>query len=880
LAKGAEVLGPGSLNALYSQLLSAFRKGRIRKRMTADDRSHLHNALGLCLAQSGKLDEALREFAAQRQLLETTKNEARLSESYLNSGYALYNAGREGEAAADYRKAIAHARKCTNHRLLGRALHDLAMTIVAHAPDDAEKLLRESAREKRKAKDDDGQVGILFGRGLLRLYRGDIAGSVRWFKRAETRARQRGDVHGRCLVLYNLGCACTDLGDERKSLRYFQKVRALAEKAGFDDSLARALGGEAIARGNLGHYRQAEKLFRELHELHIERGNFEDGVIALHDAGYMLLHRRLWSAARKTIRLALGHARKHDIQEWVFRCARDLALVHDAQGAPRRTLQTLRKLAVAEKSAGRFDVAARLWGTVVEVCIRDRHRPAMSEEAFAKAVSCLPKKGRATERLQVLTRLFDWRWVRHDSKGALRALRQIEAEAVESGQVEQRARAVDQQGMCLQELGRITEAIPYHRAALKIARRFSSPELTGNCLNNLGEALRRTNQSKAALRALTEAVSVARAAGDEESAISTSHNRALVLEDLSRFREAARVLRWCRDAAKQRGFWEEYVRSLHGQANLAWRLNQPKKAEQLYRKALSQARGRGTIRHVFPISLNLANLFRWKGQPERAVDILRAAESGFLELPDAHEYLTELAAAASESGEASTARDSWLRAKEHAERVGDKDTVAMASAALAETLEAAGRFSQANEQLQSALIHEENPERQMSILLDLLRVLLRLGKAHQAGRAFSRLRQMAAAHSLPGYSVDAHVMLAAHYRDRHEYLQAAKAYTAALIPAFNVDFDTMVQVGAQCVNMLISLQPAERKRRIDTVERHLRNWAQKELSPRTEARNIDIVLWPCRVACHIVTAEETGKELSETQVGRIIMQEIRQSVEK
>src|SRR5581483_1015656 len=91
-----------------------------------------------------------------------------------------------------------------------------------------------------------------------------------------------------------------------------------------------------------------------------------------------------------------------------------------------------------------------------------------------------------------------------------------------------------------------------------------------HCLSNLGEALRQTNRTAAAIRAYREAEALAHTRGDKKAAIRTAHNRALALEDASRYREAAQVLRACRDGAQQLGFWDEYIRALHGLANHAW----------------------------------------------------------------------------------------------------------------------------------------------------------------------------------------------------------------------------------------------------------------------------------------------------------------------
>ena len=385
-------------------------------------------------------------------------------------------------------------------------------------------------------------------------------------------------------------------------------------------------------------------------------------MIALHDAGICLMKQRKGEEARETLRQVLAEAHEAGVPEWAYRCNNDIAHSYAEERNPERAVAALREAASAEQNDRRFGIAARLWESLATMLTHQSPEPGLIEDAFLQALSAVEQEADSVdERLRLLSGLYVCRWSTLAFDRALDALREMERIARDARRPEAVCTALDQRGTCLQELGRPAEAIADHRGALVIARRLPETMLAENCLNNLGEAYRKTKQTAGAIRAYREAEALARARGDKESVIITAHNRALALEDAGRLGEAARVLRTCRDGAMRLGLWDQYVRALHGMANHAWLRSKPDEAVSLYRKALAEAKKHGVWEEVAPLSRNYANALRYRGQPRRAFKILKGVLDDSVLQPDAHDFLVEVASVAREIGDLGAAKDYWSR---------------------------------------------------------------------------------------------------------------------------------------------------------------------------------------------------------------------------
>jgi tetratricopeptide (TPR) repeat protein len=873
LAPGLE---RGFWNDLYASVLQTYGQPALLKRLSDEQRRKFFVAYGFCLARGRTPSDALPWAARLRRVSARAGDHWGIAQSMMLAGIARQNCEDVEKAADDYRRTIAYGRRHRLPLLVGHALHNLAMLRSDSDPGAAARLLEESIRAKQQAGDEPGRVGAMFGRGTLAVSQGQPAEAYKWFARAGKLAARMDMRYTRALALCNMGTALVDQHRPREAIPMYKAAQELAEEEGFADGLALAVGGEAYACLAMHRFARAHEFLIRLHQLRREMGQEEAAIIALHDAGACLLKQGKGEDARKALKEALAEARTHGVLEWVYQCNKDFAITYIEEGDIDRAVSVLRESATAEEHDRRFGVAAKLWESVANVLADRAAESSLIEEAFLRAIAALEHEGDSVDRrIRLLSGLYECRWSSLAFDRALDALRDIERLARDSRRREALSWALDQRGMCLQLLGRAAEAVAEHRKALTIARRLPETVVAENCLNNLGEALRKTGRSAAAIRTLREAEALARARGDLESAIAMAHNRALALENLGRRSQARRVLQRCRDTARRLGLWHEYVRGLHGLANHAWLMGEPDEAVRQYRRALAEAKKCDIPEQVGPIALNYANALRYQKRPKPAFQVMQAAEKHFLNLPDAHDYLAHLGATLAEAGDVAAAKDAYQRARQHALLVGDAAEAALAAGALANLFEQEADYIKADEVLREALARKPPPEQRAALLNQRLGVLLKAGKAQQAGKVFATIQRLTETDGLKAEAVDAHMLLGDHYWDTGKSrTEAVKAYTAALIPAAEVGLEVMVRTGIYTVQRLLSLEEESRLHEIDRIETSLQTWLKQQLGAKHATGAVAIALWPLRVARRCTLASRGGPALSERQVADVLREEV------
>jgi tetratricopeptide (TPR) repeat protein len=870
-----EGLEPGTWNDLYASVLGAYSQPRFLTQLSREQRLRFFHAYGLCLARGHWPGDALAWAGRLRRESARTGSHWGLAQSFLLAGIAHQAQGDLERAEEEFLRAATHARRHRLPLLVGHALHNLAMVRSGADPAGAAPLLEESIRFKQRAGDEPGRVGGMIGRGLLAAGQGQLTEAERWFVRAKRLASRLDMRHARAVALCNLAVAVVQQERPSEAVGHYEAAQKLAEHEGLTDTLAFAVAGEALARLAMKRYSRAHDCFVRLHQLRRDMRQEEAAAIALHDAGVCLLKAGNGEKARMTLENALAEARRYGILEWVYRCRKDIALTYSEEAQPERTVAALREGALAEQKERRFAVAAKLWETLATVLAEQSAESSVIEDAFTQAITALEhEQDSVDERLRLFSGLYACRWSSFAFDRALDALREMEHISREGRRREALCRALDQRGTCLQQLGRPVEAMADHRAALAVARRLPDTMLAEHCLSNLGEALRKSGRTKAAIRVFREAEALARARRDHASAILTAHNRALALEDAGRRKEAGRVLRFCQDQARRLGLWHEYVRALHGLANHAWLLSKADAAVRQYRKALTEAKKHGICEQIGPLALNYANALRYQNRPRRALRVLQNAAQHFLRLPDAHDYLVEMGAAAAEARDLEAAKDCYTRAREHALLVDDEADAVLASGALAEILEREGDYSRADDLLREALTHEQPPEEEASLLAQRLRVLLKAGKAQQAGKVFARLREVTESHGLKEHAVDAHMLLGDHEWDTGKSrTEALKAYTVALGLAPELGLEVMVRVGMHTVRRLLSLDADGRLKEIARIGKAVQSWLERQVGP-ADFSAVAIALWPVRVARRIAGTPRGLRALNPQETTALLREEI------
>lgn len=779
-----------------------------------------------------------------------------------------------------YYESIKHAERTGDKWLLGRSLHNLAMMIMDRDYDKAIQFIKKSLAVKKSGGDQIGILGGYMGYGNLAAQKREFIQAVRWYRKAEKKARSYGVQHLLSLALNNIGCAYTDLGRFREALAYFREAHGIAEREGYPDVLILTVQGEAIARFRRRKFGHAEELFRKLFDL---RKNLRDSngmIVALYNVGVALMKQDKGLEARQVLARALNLAKRAEDDEWTYQCQVVSAYSYAENGNMRQEIRSLRKVANAEQKAGLYTVAARLWEAYAN-CLIDRGESTNEiEKAFQRCIQCLNQATNAHQhRLRVYKQLYIWRWENRHFEPAIEMLDEIGKLAVSMHEPKERIQAIDQKGVCLQQVEQFENAEKAHRRALKLARDFKDKECIETSLNNLGELLRKTERFEEAVKMFIEAENLARSRDDTESEVSVTHNRALALEDLGRSEETEKLLRSCRDISKSHKLWYEYVRALHGLGNVAWMQDKYFLAKRRYVKALAEAENRKLLDMRCGIALNYSRLLRDQRQFAVGIRILELLENKFAGLPDSYLYYMTLADLCYEVNDIEAAEVNWKKANQAASHARKEDIAAKCSAALAEIRQKENKPKLTDTELRDLFDKEDDPEKKTSILLQRIDILLDRKNEKKAEKLFGQARTIIQEHNLKKLYVDLHMKVGDYNWDqglRSQY-SAMQAYIAAMIKAIEIDINASVKVALHIFDRIITIEGNKRITRINALCERISRWLSKEMGET--GADLDLIvkwaLWPLRLARQLSLASQGRYPLPKKAINKIIDKEVR-----
>ena len=165
--------------------------------------------------------------------------------------------------------------------------------------------------------------------------------------------------------------------------------------------------------------------------------------------------------------------------------------------------------------------------------------------------------------------------------------------------------------------------------------------------------------------------------------------------------------------------------------------------------------------------------------------------------------------------------------------------------------------------MRTALSHEHDPEGQILLLRDLLRVQLAAGDEEEAGKTFDIASKLADENALLESSIEIDLTAAdyqwrGHPRDK---LEALKTYTVAAFKALEVD----PAVGGQVVDHVISVLTAPEHRvsaeSLKSLEQDLQRWVLEESGGRKDMAKF--AAWPTYVARKLLPFADNPKRLAQ-----------------
>ena len=889
LANSAYAVEPGSANDLICSALKPIL-GSLEPEEVEGLNPHetvrAYNALGMSLSRRGNQKQALNWFEKLRSYSRSVGDEWGIGQSQINAGVALFRLGDETAAAKRYEKAEKHAREHEDDELLSRVLHNLASLKIETDSKGARRLLEESQNLKEKIGDAPGLLGSKMTRGIIAVNSGNLNEAARLFREAVEEAGDLDRRYLKALALCNLGSTLVDEDLPSEAVSYYSEARVLSEEEGLRYPLRLALRGEALARINMGAYKQAEPLFSELAALEGEIGHEREAAITLHDQGVCLIELGQPKDARQCFRRALSKARETGLSEWIYQAQLSHSLTY-RQDNPQLAVSKLAEAARSESDRENQIVAGRLLLGAAEEVIRQRIGGQTFDSADDSPAEYLVKGIEAfseAENLDALAeayeRLYDWYRRQGDFPQALEVLSEARSEIPDSHP--DTPGFEDERGVCLQHLGRFDEAEEAHSKSLEMSRKQDDGRGVETSLNNLGELYRKTGRPQKAIDPYREAEKLASNRGDEEGRLSVAHNRALALSDLGSPDEARSLMEKIKREAKEIGSTYQLARALHGEALLAWQEEPDRETVSTFKTAMDRARELGEMEPAVSAAANYASLLFQFDETEKAVRELQPLESKIGDIGPLrkYDYFSSLAEAYERVGDLQAARDCWLRALRIGKQIGNPETIQTPLMSLAGLDEQIGRTEEAEENIDEALRYVSGIQEEGRILLAHLENVCRTGNESRVDFWGERVQEQAEIHDLDHIHIDLHLQIGQYYlnKGRRRHFEAGQHFVTCLARATglldNNEVSHMVEVGIDVLLCLARLEvedhPCHLKRLIGQLEDWIVDEKEEDIGP-DEAKYL---FWPFEAAYRL--AEETGdlSELGPNQIEEIVGREI------
>ena len=659
----AERMEPDWWSNLYLTLFKGMTKKRIFDNIEPDSKIRLYNAIGLCLSYSGRNTEAVKWFLKLRHYSLICKNNWGIGQSYINCGAAYHKSANYEKAKACYLQAIKLARNVKDDLLLSHSLNNLVQIIAEESFEKAEKFIKESILIKKKVRDYVGLATSYGTLGYLAAKNGKYGKALKWFLLSQKKAKDLKLGYFGALSSFNIGNIYFDLKKYDKAYNYYSWSYRIAEKNGYLEIMEMDVEGEAKTCFEMRLFRKAERKFRRLFELVKNTEQNRQKLTALDGISASLMRQGNMLEARKILRNALKLAYNLKDLDLITKMSIYKALTYGGGKLDKTAINILKNEITNAQKSKEYFIALKLWIVCISELINLNDTDKITK-AFKNGIHCLNNLNDNYEiKIRFYAYLHLWQWRTGKYKSGINTLKTIEKIAIKGQLLEDQAKAIDQRGVCLQELGQLDKAEIIHKIALKIARKIKNKECMHTSLNNLGEVYRKTNMIKKAIRTFLLSEQISNSIEDYESEISTAHNRALALEANGEIKKSEQLLFNCRSRSKRLKLWREYILAWEALGNLAWCNENLSLATKRLKIALLQAKNHKRPEMQPRIALNLARIFLGQGKTKNGLQILKPYEEVFSYLIDSYEYYSTLADLYQKSGRLESAEKNYILAE-------------------------------------------------------------------------------------------------------------------------------------------------------------------------------------------------------------------------
>jgi len=615
---------------LFCQMLDALAsKPSIWRQIKPLYRVLLLDAQGVHCLNQGEADTAFKLFTQMGSIAAKGHDHWGIAQSWLHRGLVWYTRKNLNQAARCYQRAAKEAVLAEDDALRGRALHNRAQCLMERDPIHASALLAESAECKQRARDKEGLFATYDAQGLLAIQSGDLAGALRWFRRAVKLARSTGWRRNLAHGLHNLANVHHDLGHLTEARQFGEEAYALAHDLEEHELMILTTQGLAVRCHLADDNERASTLFAELAELKLARSDYEGAVLALSDTGATRVRLSDPLGARDKLDQAIVMAREHGVLNLLPQAFGNYAATYDADSQTEDGLIWLEQASQEAVLRGEWLVLSKL--SSIEVHWRDERgdNPKTVCACWDQAVSAALNCKDFHLRLEVMKNHYAWIRDRLGANAALPAVEELVALLARRRQhAGEYAAALNELGNCLQELERFDEARRPYLQVLKVLDRVDDISLRASVLNNLGELWRKTDQFAKAIACYRQALELL-ADDDPEERFSTEHNLALAEAASGETQAAEKRLVRIRDLANKQKLWPTYAKAWLALGDLAWIGKRHSLALQRYGHAIHHSSRHGLDDWRLQAELNRSHLLLEQDRPAEVVTYLSPLRAMF-----------------------------------------------------------------------------------------------------------------------------------------------------------------------------------------------------------------------------------------------------------
>ena len=827
-------------------------------------------AVARCLGRKGCHDEAIRWYKRMQRLSVKHSYKWGVRQSFHATGIELFNLGEYKKAASCFGESIALCKSDKDLFLLGRSLYQSAICCLENGDlDSAEKHLHESEKVKTRCRDQEGELGTLFGFAKLAIAKLELPKAIRDFKKAIQLAKKLQDSRAEALANFNVGMALLDGGDANGSISWLGKAVSISESSDGDEDVLRwALGIRGKAFEAIGEYKKAQTDLKRQYKLEVSAGTGVNAIIALHDIGVTFLRQRKFSAARDKFRESSDLAIQLANDEWIYLSNRGLAATFLEQGNRQAFRDSLIHAVDFLKDKKKYLGALRLLNELL--------REELAHFNYVELENLTAVCNELTSRISFCDEVFDCLAYRFEMlskqqlyEEAKKTIELLKNKANKSKDKSMIGRSFFLEGVLNQEQSEIQCAVKCYRKAIDKGKSGQNFKLAVSSLLNLGRLFRELEKFDKAIGSFEEAEKIAQQSGDDELRLLARHNCALCTQLSGDFEAAEKLFREVRDESRKVKDYHEYVSALHGLANLSWHANRPKQALVRYAFARKKALEYRQFEDRVGLAINYSDALVWNKQTEDALAVLKEVEDDAARDPECQRYYISIANLLDDLGRKKGALKYWKLGLETAKKHKDNFHLSMCAGALGGYFLGREDYTQAAGNLELAAQHETDAQLKSNLLVDLLHALLEMGDSKNAQAALNQIQQINPTLDDSKDLVDALMLCADFDWSNKSRKSAGTLVCVAMLHSIEEDFDKYVELCSLWGSWLWKIPNKDRKRTVRRLRGQTKDWMLKQSSEPPDTSNFDFLLWPYEFAVDLIELESSSAEVTEENIADV-----------